>query len=509
MSKSVDYSGVISEIKNRIKLEDLFRENGCQLQNAGIGRKKTNCPFHKERTPSMVIFNDSQSYHCFGCGESGDVISFFSKTHILSFKETVFELAKRAGIEIDKESTEKMEVFEKRMRLVRDINSIFKNEYKKLPSNHPIKQSIRDRGLDPDKDWYGLAPEKTDPIMTKLLKTYSLEDFEAIKMLNRNNGLFFFNRLMFTINNYMGRPIAFSGRKIDETDTKSGKYVNSQNSEIFDKSKALFNIDKAKKYIRDKKEVYVVEGQFDVISMYDNGYHNVVASSGTAFTKEQATVLMNMIDNGKIIFMMDGDNAGKKAIKHIFDTFPELHTYAEAILLPDGQDPCDYLKENKTLPESEPLLMMLYNEIEKEVKSVNTAEDRIRIAENAYRDFVNKISNTLLRNEYSNKIRALTGMENTTRFKRQEKAKSEIKMPPEVSLVNLYIHNKGILEGISKPEDFPDKYQRIISSDISIMNEKEKKAYEWILQHPVYIEDEMQVISQYEYLRNFIKKKRR
>lgn len=509
MDKSVNYSSIITEIKNRIKLEDLFRENGYQLQHAGIGRKKTKCPFHKERTPSMVIFNDSQSYHCFGCGESGDVISFFSKTHILSFRETVFELAKIAGIEIDEESTEKMEVFEKRMKLIRDIDNIFKIEYKKLPNNHPVKQSIRDRGLDPDKDWYGLAPEDTSTITTELLKTYTLEDFEAIKMLNRGNGLFFFNRLMFTINNYMGRPIAFSGRKIDETDTKAGKYINSQNSEIFDKSKALFNIDKAKKYIKEKKEVYVVEGQFDVIAMYDNGYHNVVASSGTAFTKEQATVLMNMIDNGKIIFMMDGDNAGRKAIKHIFDTFPELHTYAEVVLLPDGQDPCDYLKENKTLPLPEPLLMAIYNEIEKKVKSASTVEDRIRLAENAYKIFINKIDNTLLRNEYSNKIRTLTGLENTTKFKKQEKAESEVEMPPEVSLMNLYIHNKAILDNISKPEDFPNKYQRIISSDISIMNEKEKKAYKWILQHPVYIEDELQVVSQYEYLRNFIKKKRR
>lgn len=151
---------------------------------------------------------------------------------------------------------------------------------------------------------------------------------------------------MITLNDYLGRPVSFTSRKIFEDDKMPGKYVNGKESPVFHKKNVLFGADTAKREARAKKLIYVTEGQFDQISMYENGVENVVATSGTAFTSQHANLLLRMVgDSGKIVFIMDGDEAGIEAAIKIFTSAKEIHSNSHAVLLEDGKDPCDYIED--------------------------------------------------------------------------------------------------------------------------------------------------------------------
>ena len=190
---------VIEQIKSQVELRDLFMERGIDVLSNGQGKYKTKCPFHEEKTPSMVIFEDTQHYHCFGCGENGDAITFYSKMNVLSFIETLEYLGERIGITLDLEADPKFSNLKKKNALLSYVDSMFKNYFKNLPIEHPAKQNVLERGL-PLDDWYGWAPKDSQEILDKLKsKGYTIEEMRDAGLLNKKDKLFFFNRLMFTI----------------------------------------------------------------------------------------------------------------------------------------------------------------------------------------------------------------------------------------------------------------------------------------------------------------------
>lgn len=348
----MDFKATIQKIKNEYDIIDYIKANGVDLEASTNNSWKGLCPFHNEKTPSFVVNEDFQSYTCFGCGENGDVLTFAQKTHTIGFSEALKMLAEEKGIEIEgMKSNEEIHDINGIRKVVYDAHEFFKENYKKLNNSHPAKQEVIKRNLKVDNEIYGYSLEAPNELY-KYLKSKGHSD-ENIKNSNlvlfyddRQPWDFFHGRLMIVLSDYLGRPISFTSRKVFPDDKMQGKYVNGKESPVFLKKSILFGADTAKKEARKQKKIYVVEGQFDEIAMFENGMTNVVATSGTAFTNEHANLLMRMVgESGEIVFIFDGDSAGINAAIKIFTSFKSIQSKAKAVHLNDGKDPCDYIVE--------------------------------------------------------------------------------------------------------------------------------------------------------------------
>lgn len=348
----MEFKEAVQKVKNEYNIVDYIKMNGVDLDASGNGSWKGLCPFHNEKTPSFTVNEDFQSYKCFGCGESGDLISFAQESHTTSFYEALKMLAEEKGIEIqDQMSKEPTHDINGIRRVVLDSQAFYRKNYEDLDISHPAKQEIVKRNLDVNNPIYGYSLEAPNELY-KYLKEKGHSD-KNIKDSNlvmffeeekRQPWDFFHGRLMITLADYLGRPISFTSRKIYEDDKMAGKYVNGKESPVYLKKTNLFGAEDAKKEARDKKLIYAVEGQFDRIAMAEKGIPNVVATSGTAFTLEHANLLLRMVgDTGKVVFIMDGDEAGIAAAIKVFKSAKTLHSNAQAVHLSDGKDPCDYI----------------------------------------------------------------------------------------------------------------------------------------------------------------------
>lgn len=346
MAEGKDFKKIVAEVKMAYDIVDYVQQSGITLKQRG-NKNVGLCPFHTEKTPSFNVDSHFQNFRCFGCGEHGDLLSFVEKYERLDFMEAVLKLAedKNIAVEIDTENN----VDYKSLRAcIKAVANFFVKEFRALSNDHPAKKEITERGLSVKGFLYGYAPEGRDTLY-KFLKGKGFSD-DTIMMTgvcrkNAETGSvwdFWQGRLMFFITDISGRPIGFSGRKLYETD-KAGKYVNSSDTPLFDKSNALFNIEKAKKDASDNQVLYVNEGQFDVVALVESGLNNVVASSGTAFTTNQALMCRRLVsDSGKIVFCFDGDKAGREAAMKVFKNTPAIHAQSYVVSFPEGMDPCDY-----------------------------------------------------------------------------------------------------------------------------------------------------------------------
>lgn len=341
----------IQKIKLDYNIVDYIQSNGVELKPSGASTYKGLCPFHNEKTPSFSVSEDFQNYRCFGCGASGDIISFAQETHTTSFIDTVRMLAEEIGIKLSNNEEEESKYDIRGIRAVlEDANYFYQEQYKRLPDNHPAKQEVLNRGLKVDSGLYGYSLETPNDLYKYLKqKGHSDENIRESQLVIFNDGRepwdFFHGRLMITLADYLGRPVSFTSRKLYEDDRMVGKYVNGKDSPIFHKKSNLFGADRAKQSARKKKEIIVVEGQFDQISLSEHGVENVVATSGTAFTSDHANLLRRMAGaDGRIVFVMDGDSAGVDAALSIFMSEPSIHAQSYAVHLENGADPCDYIQ---------------------------------------------------------------------------------------------------------------------------------------------------------------------
>lgn len=343
---------VIQKIKHQYNIVDYIRMSGVELQPSGHGSYKGLCPFHNEKTPSFSVSEDFQNYRCFGCGESGDIISFAQHIHTIEFMDAVKMLATEKGIELNESvNQEAKHDLNGIRRVLEDAADFFRYQYQLLDNSHPAKKEVEKRGLKIDNDIYGYSLETPNDLY-KFLKSkgHSDKNIKESNLViffdepNRQPWDFFHGRLMITLSDYLGRPVSFTSRKIYEHDKMPGKYVNGKDSPIFHKKGNLFGAGQAKRSARENKVVYVVEGQFDRIALAENGIENVVATSGTAFTSDHTNILRRMVGNdGRIVFVMDGDDAGIEAAIGVFTSEPSLHSQAYAVHLHEGADPCDYI----------------------------------------------------------------------------------------------------------------------------------------------------------------------
>lgn len=314
------------------------------------------CPFHHEKTPSFCINEYEGFYHCFGCGESGDVISFVRKYEDLSYFEAIKILAENAHMKLPEfENDEKFIKAKKAKERYQAILNIAREYYKsKLfePAAKPAQEYIRSRRVGKrslDNFEFGYSPDPFGLVKILTEKGYSPEEMKnsGVCDISKNGKPYDFlaERLIFPIVNSHNDCIGFSGR--DLKGSKMMKYKNTSATPIFDKSRAVFAINLIKKLKQEQglSKIILVEGQFDVVSMHEAGFNNTVACLGTAFTKEHIRELKRFAD--KIVLCFDGDEAGQKATLRALDTFDTFgeDVDVKAVRLPDKTDPDEFLQK--------------------------------------------------------------------------------------------------------------------------------------------------------------------
>lgn len=339
----------IKEIKEKLDIVDVVKDY-IQLFPAGKNFKAV-CPFHKEKTPSFIISPDRQTWHCFGsCNEGGDVISFVMKYENLEFYEALKMLAERAGVELKSISPSGQKEF----GILYDINLASVEFYKdQLVPHQEARDYLEERGIKKetiDDFEIGFAPIDRDALILYLVnRGYEIQDVERAGLcFKTERGTYmdrFRGRLMFPLYNTFGKVVGFSGRILPQYDDgKSGKYVNSPETLIFNKSKTLYGFHKSKSYIKEAKQVLFVEGQMDFLMLYQDGVKNVIATSGTALTNHHLEILKKVCDTA--VFAFDSDEAGLSAIERAIDMAHTMDLNVKAFTLEDAKDPAEYIVKN-------------------------------------------------------------------------------------------------------------------------------------------------------------------
>lgn len=309
------------------------------------------CPFHNEKSPSFNVNPSRNIFKCFGCGQGGDPIKFLMELEQLDFPGAIKWIAARYNIKLkEKELTdEQQQVFHEKeaLYLVNDFaRQWYEDQLLKTDEGKSIGLSyFKGRGFREDtikRFGLGYAPDSRNAFTQNALAAgYKQQQLDQLG-LSRGGRDFFYDRVMFTIHNLTGKPIAFAGR-ILKTDVKAPKYVNSPETEIYHKSDVLYGMFQAKQSIRKLDNVYLVEGYTDVISLSQQGVENVVASSGTSLTPGQVSLVKRFTENVTLLY--DGDKAGIKAALRGVDILLDQDMTVRCVLLPDGEDPDSYLQK--------------------------------------------------------------------------------------------------------------------------------------------------------------------
>ena len=318
------------------------------------------CPFHGEKTASFSVHVVRQFYYCYGCHESGDVFSFVEKMENVGFTEAVKIVAQKAGIPLPKrEFATPEEAQENRQRgkllELHEVATAWFEEQLRLPEGARAREYLSGRGLTPEaitKFRIGYAPESFNALrdrlqgvappdllrMSGLLSSKEQPDGSAGPLYAR-----FRKRITFPIHNETGRVIAFTARALDSDEKSGPKYMNSPETPLYLKGQVLFNLDKARQAIRERKYALLVEGQMDCITAYMAGFHNVVATSGTAFTEMQVRLLSRYTN--KLFINFDPDTAGANAAEKSIALLTEEDFDVRVVTLEAGLDPDRFIRE--------------------------------------------------------------------------------------------------------------------------------------------------------------------
>ncbi|OHB17637.1 MAG: DNA primase [Parcubacteria group bacterium RIFCSPHIGHO2_01_FULL_40_30] len=342
----------LEQIKDRVDIVDLI-QGYIRLQKAGMNFR-ANCPFHNEKTPSFMVSPDRQIWHCFGCSLGGDHFKFVMQIEGVEFPEALQILAKKAGVELknfSKEKTgEKNELYE-----ISELTAkFFTKQLWESDNGKKVLRYLKERGLEEEtmKEWrFGYAPNTWASLKT-FLKNAGFNDQEIFKtgltVRNEKENSFydrFRGRIMFPICDLNSQVVGFTGRIFEEItgEIDAGKYVNTPQTLIYDKSRVLYGLDKAKLETRKKDKVIVVEGNMDVIMSHQAGVKNAVASSGTALTNQHLKILRRYTQNIDLCF--DEDMAGEIAAKRGIDLAVTLG-FNVGVLNLSAKDPADLVKED-------------------------------------------------------------------------------------------------------------------------------------------------------------------
>jgi len=338
-------------IKDAADIAEIIGEH-VSLKRAGTNLKGL-CPFHSEKTPSFTVNPERKTYHCFGCGEGGDAISFMMNFHRLSFAEALKELARKYQIALPEKPLNPQELEKAQKREALHIANekaaeLFHQLLLSDPSAQKAREYLDKRGIPEEitKEFrLGFAPDSWNFLVNALPKQKITTEAakEAGLIVPRDNSGFydrFRNRVMFPIIGLTGRVVAFGGRILDDGQPK---YMNSPESPVFDKSRTLFGLYQNREHIRQAKNCLVVEGNFDLLSLVVHGVRNVVAPLGTALTQAHIRSLRGYTD--EVILLFDGDQAGLKAAMRSVPLFLSEQVTAKIAVLPETHDPDTFVRE--------------------------------------------------------------------------------------------------------------------------------------------------------------------
>jgi len=346
-------------IKDRLDIVQLIHEY-VPLKKAGTYWKAP-CPFHHEKTPSFMVNPEKQIWKCFGCGKGGDAFSFIEEMEGVEFPEALKLLADRAGVKLENFRTEINSSQKNRILEINEKAAYFFHRFLlDMPTAKIARDYLSNRALKPEtiNTWQvGYIPDQWDLLTQYLLKKgHSIDDLVASGLTIKRDGATpgssrgfydrFRGRIMFPILDVHGNTVGFTGRVLVETENSGGKYVNTPQTLVYDKSRVIYGLDKAKTEIKSKDLTVIVEGQMDVITCYQAGMKNVVAASGTALTFEQVKLLKRYSAN--IAMAFDADKAGVAAAKRGIDIALSEGLNVRVIQIPEGagKDADECLKKN-------------------------------------------------------------------------------------------------------------------------------------------------------------------
>ncbi|MEN0057287.1 MAG: DNA primase [Bdellovibrio sp.] len=354
MRFSQDFIERVQEANNLVDIISQYT----QLKPSGSGLMGR-CPFpdHVEKTASFSVSETKQVYHCFGCHKSGNLFSFMRDYQGMSFPEAVEYLAQRASIPMpapEKDEGVRDQVAEKKKLLLK-VNKTaavyFSEQLKRMPTDHPVRRYIASRGLSDEvietfgigyalPEWDGLERS----LSARQIPLALAEEARLVKARQNKTGFFdiFRDRLMFPIFSAMGEPIAFGGRYLEKKENEP-KYLNSPETPVFIKGKVLYGLSQTARYIRSEDLALIVEGYMDLVSLYQAGIRNVVATMGTALTPDHGKMLKRMTKN--VVALFDGDSAGMEAAERSLPILLAADLYPKGLTLPNNMDPDDYVKK--------------------------------------------------------------------------------------------------------------------------------------------------------------------
>lgn len=342
---------IIEEIRNAADIVDII-SNYVHLRKRGknfIGL----CPFHQEKTPSFTVSQDKQIYHCFGCGNGGNVFKFLMEFKNISFVEAVEEIADHVGIKIQYDKgplTEQQNELEELYEINILAARFFSENLLKSSSGEEARQYLKNRNIKTQTQrtfGIGFAPMGWDNFLSYAKENkINLQKAKMLGLIDINEKGEYYDkfrgRIIFPIFSPNGRVIAFGGRILEDKEN-TAKYLNSPESQIYSKRKSLYGLFQSKEEIRKLDRAILVEGYMDLISLYQAGIKNVVASSGTSLTEEQVQLLSRFTKN--IIVLFDADPAGQKASLRSIELLLKQDFEIKVVTLPQGEDPDSFIQK--------------------------------------------------------------------------------------------------------------------------------------------------------------------
>lgn len=432
----------IEDVRDRARIEDVVSQY-VTLKPAGVGSMKGLCPFHDEKTPSFNVRTHVGRYHCFGCGEGGDAISFIMNIEHISFVEAVEFLAEKTGVSLQYEEgarpTERGPKDVTRSRLV-DAHRVAEEFYVRqlaTPDAAEARKMLDERGFDADAIAHfrvGYSPDSWDAMLKELRRNgFTDKEIRASGLVTQGSrGVYdrFRGRVMWPIRSITGDTIGFGARMLGEGD--GPKYLNTPETMIYKKSQVLYGLDLAKRDIARDRRIVVVEGYTDVMAAHLAGVPHAVATCGTAFGEEHVKIVRRLLGDsanpaagvilsdgkafgGEVIFTFDGDEAGKKAALRAFQEDQSFAAQTFVAIAPGGLDPCDvrlaYGDEEvkKMVDGREPLFAFVIKSI-LEGAPLHTAEGRTA-GLRAAAPVIASIRDRVLRAEYIRELAGWLGMD--------------------------------------------------------------------------------------------------
>jgi DNA primase len=489
----------VDEIKDRLNIVDVISEN-VKLRRSGSSYSGF-CPFHdNKRTPALAVFAETGTWHCFGCGEGGDVFSYLMKREGWDFRETLEYLAKRTGVQLEPptpQQKEQQEVFANQRDLLEAAVLYFQNALLNTNEGAQAKTYLTERGVsDHTIQQFGLgyAPDAWDGLMNHFLNQgYDLETLQEVGLVtyNQDRGSHydrFRNRLMFPIRDARGRMTGFGARTLDPEGIP--KYLNSPQTDLFNKGNLLFGLDLARRAIRDKDQVVIVEGYLDVIVPFQAGFENIVSPMGTALSPHHLRALKNLTQN--IILALDPDAAGEKATMRGLDVAREtldheqemvfdarglmryearLQADIRVVQLPEGLDPDEIILRNpeewqQLIDKARPIVIHVMETLASE-QDITDPKIKGKIAAQVL-PLIEDVANPVEREDYRQRLARLL----------QVDERSLISTAPPPQMRTRWSRRQ------SSPSQVTTSKQQLPKSDDTLPNQLEKHSLQLLLRNP-------------------------